>query len=147
FPCAGLQACFIEVEKNVGEANDKAASFAPCFQNLAERDEELLFGCRFCSTSLFSFEPGLFSLSAGQFFVGFCSVSIGLGLADALASEFSLLLSAVHCISIRRGLLPGAFGVVLRLIGLQPGLIGFRPGLVNSISSGAAFGIELCLGG
>src|SRR5215467_1653048 len=130
FPSAGLEARFVEIEQNVGEANDQAASLAPGFQNLAERDEELLFGGGFFLPSLFSFEPGLFSLSARQFFIGFCSVSIGLGLADALASEFCLLLSAVHCISIRRGLLPGAFGVVLRLIGLQPRLIRFGPGLV-----------------
>ena len=81
FPSAGLEARFVEIEQNVGEANDQAASLAPGFQNLAERDEELLFGGGFFLPSLFSFEPGLFSLSARQFFIGFCSVSIGLGLA------------------------------------------------------------------
>src|SRR5215471_13604374 len=147
FPCAGLEARFIEVEENVGEANDKAASFAPCFQNLAERDEELLFGCRFFPTSLFSFEPGLFSLSARQFFIGFCSVSIGLGLADALASKFRLLLSTVHCVSVRLSLLAGALGAVVGFMGLQPCLISLGSCLGNSISGGAALSIEVCLGG
>src|SRR5215472_17172014 len=147
FPCAGLEARFIEIEQNVGEANDQAASLAPGFQNLAERDEELLFGGGFLLPGLFSFEPGLFSLSARQFFVGFCSVGIGLGLADALASKIRLLLSTVHCISVRRSLLACTLGAVVGFIGLQPCLIGLGSSLGNSILGGAAFCIEGCLGG
>src|SRR5262249_26606144 len=95
FPCAGLEARFIEIEQNVGETDDQASRLAPGFQNLAERDEELLFSGRFFAASLFSFKPGLFSLSARQFFVCFCPVSVGLGLADALASKLRFLLSTV----------------------------------------------------
>src|SRR5215467_5105394 len=147
FPSAGLEARFVEIEQNVGEANDQAASLAPGFQNLAERDEELLFGGGFFLPSLFSFEPGLFSLSARQFFIGFCSVSIGLGLADALASKFRLLLSTVHCVSVRLSLLAGALGAVVGFMGLQPCLISLGSCLGNSISGGAALSIEVCLGG